>query len=102
MPTLLGFYPSPRKGKRYRMIFADPHQIVDFGMKQSNTYVDSATDQTRKNYLSRHFKEDWTKINAGSASALILWGENKDIGDNLLQYLDTFDIKPSKGSKIIF
>jgi hypothetical protein len=102
MPILLGFYPSPRKGKRYRMIFADPHQIVDFGLKDGSTYIDHGDEVKRKNYLSRHFKEDWTKINAGSASALILWGENKDIGDNLLQYLDTFDIKVPQGSKIIF
>jgi hypothetical protein len=102
MPILLGFYPSSRKGKRYRMVFANPHQIIDFGMKNSNTYVDSATDQTRTNYLKRHGNEDWTKINPGSASAIILWGESKEIGDNLIQYLDKFDIKVPKGSKIIF
>jgi len=102
MPILLGFFPSSRKGKRYRMVFANPHLIVDFGMKHSNTYVDSATDQTRKNYLSRHAKnEDWTKINPGSASAFILWGENRDIGDNLIQYLDQFNIKVQPGSKFI-
>jgi hypothetical protein len=101
MPVLLGFYPSPLKNKRYRMVFED--RKFDFGMKQSNTYVDSATDQTRKNYLSRHAKnEDWTRINAGSASAIILWGESKEIGDNLIQYLDKFNIKVPKGSKIIF
>jgi hypothetical protein len=102
MPILLGFYPSSRKGKRYRMVLADPKMIVDFGMKHSNTYVDSATDQTRTNYLKRHGNEDWTKINPGSASAIILWGESKDIGDNLIQYLDKFDIKVPNGSKIIF
>jgi hypothetical protein len=102
MPILLGFYPSQRKNKRYRMILADPKMIVDFGMKHSNTYVDSATDQTRTNYLKRHGNEDWTKINAGSASALILWGESRDIGDNLIQYLERFNIKVPKGTKIIF
>ena len=102
MPILLAFFPSPLKNKRYRMVFADPKMIVDFGMKNSNTYVDSATDQTRTNYLKRHGNEDWTKINAGSASALILWGENKDIGDNLIQYLDKYDVKVQPVSKIIF
>jgi hypothetical protein len=84
------------------MVFANPHMIIDFGMKQSNTYVDSATDQTRTNYLKRHGNEDWTNINPGSASALILWGESRDIGDNLIQYLDHFKIHVPKGSKIIF
>ena len=76
--------------------------IIDFGMKQSNTYVDGATDITRTNYLKRHGKEDWTQINPGSASAFILWGNGRDIGDNLIQYLDKFEIKISEGSKIIF
>lgn len=102
MPILLGFYPSSRKGKRYRMVFADPHMIIDFGLKTGSTYIDHGDETKRKNYLSRHSKnEDWTKINPGSASAIILWGESKDIGDNLIQYLDKFDIKVPKGSKII-
>lgn len=100
MPILLGFYPSPLNNKRYRMVFED--RKIDFGMKQSNTYVDSATEQTRTNYLKRHGNEDWTKINPGSASAFILWGENRDIGDNLIQYLDKFKIDVPTGSKIIF
>ena len=103
MPILLGFYPSSRKDKRYRMVFANPHQIVDFGLKNGSTYIDHGDEVKRKNYLSRHAKnEDWTRINAGSASAIILWGESKEIGDNLIQYLDKFNIKVPKGSKIIF
>jgi len=103
MPILLGFYPSSRKGKRYRMVFANPKLIIDFGLKTGSTYIDHGDEIKRKNYLSRHSKnEDWTKINPGSASAIILWGESKDIGDNLIQYLDKFDIKVPKGSKIIF
>ncbi len=102
MPILLGFYPSPLKNKRYRMVLED-YRIIDFGMKQSNTYVDGASDQTRKNYLSRHSKnEDWSKINPGSASRFILWGESRDIGDNLIQYLDKFNIKVPSASTIIF
>ena len=102
MPILLGFFPSPRKDKRYRMIFANPHRIVDFGMKQSNTYVDGATDIKRTNYLKRHGKEDCTQISPASASAFILWGNGRDIGDNLIQYLDEFKTLVPSGSKIIF
>jgi len=101
MPVLLGFYQSPRKDKRYRMVFED--RIVDFGMKQSNTYVDGATDHQKTNYLKRHrVNENWEEINPGSASALILWGESRDKGDNLIQYLDKFKIHVPKGSEIIF
>ena len=103
MPILLGFYPSPRKDKRYRMVLAEPRISFDFGMKNSNTYVDGASDQTRKNYLSRHSKNEvWSKINPGSASRFINWGDSRDIGDNLIQYLDRFEILVPSGSKIIF
>jgi hypothetical protein len=102
MPILLGFYPSSRKGKRYRMVFADPKLIIDFGLKIGSTYIDHGDEVKRTNYLKRHGNEDWTKINPGSASAIILWGDSKDIGDNLIQYLDRFNIKVQPGSKIIF
>ena len=103
MPILLAFYPSPRKDKRYRMILANPHRVMDFGLKNGNTYIDHGDDLKRKNYLSRHSKrEHWDEINPGSASALILWGDSRDIGDNLIQYLDQFKILVPKGSKIIF
>jgi len=52
--------------------------------------------------LSRHSKNEvWSKINPGSASRFILWGDSRDIGDNLIHYLDRFDIKVVQGSKII-
>lgn len=103
MPILLGFFPSSRKGKRYRMVFANPHQIVDFGLKGGNTFIDHGDETKRLNYLKRHrVNEDWDSINAGSASAIILWGESRDIGDNLVQYLEKFNVHVPSGSKIIF
>jgi hypothetical protein len=101
MPILLGFYSSPRKDKRYRMVLADPQRVVDFGLKNGNTYIDHGDEVKRKNYLTRHSKrEDWNAINPGSASAIILWGENKDIGVNLIQFLDKFDIKISTKTQV--
>jgi len=102
MPILLGFFPSSRKGKRYRMVFANPREIVDFGLKNGSTYIDHGDETKRLNYLKRHqVNEDWSKINPGSASAIILWGESRDIGDNLNQYLDRFNIQVQPGTKII-
>ena len=103
MSILLAFFPSPRKGKRYRMVFADPIKIMDFGLKDGSTFIDHGDEVKRKNYLSRHSKrEDWGQVNPGSASRCILWGENTDIGDNLIQYLDKFNIRFAKGTKFIF
>ena len=103
MPILLAFYPSPRKDKRYRMVLAEPSKSLDFGLKNGNTFIDHGDELKRKNYLSRHSKrEDWDTINPGSASRFVLWGNSRDIGDNLIQYLDNFKILVPKGSKIIF
>ena len=103
---IIDMKPSPLKTKRFRATILKhdgTKQLIDFGLKDGSTYIDHGDEVKRKNYLSRHSKnEDWSKINPGSASRFILWGEHKDIGDNLIQYLDKFNIKVSQGSKIIF
>ena len=101
MPILVGLFPSPRQ-KRYRMILANPKMIIDFGLKHSNTYVDGASELTRHNYLKRHQKnEDWNKLSAGAASAIILWGNSQDIESNLEDFINKFQLEVPKGTKII-
>ena len=47
----------------------------------------------RENYLARHrVNEDWTKVNAGSLSAFLLWGKSTDLETNLRAYLRRFKI----------
>lgn len=101
MPILVALFPSPRKEKRYRLILANPKQVIDFGMKHSHTYVDGASDLTRYNYLKRHGKEDWTKLSAGSASRYILWGASHDIHKNLLDFIHKFGIYVPPGAKVV-
>ena len=99
---LVSLFPSPRQNKRYRMILANPRKVFDFGMKNSNTYVDGASDLTRYNYLKRHkVNENWDKLNAGSASAIILWGHSRDIEENLADFVHKFQLEVPGGSKII-
>lgn len=102
MPILVGLFPSPRQNKRYRMIIANPRMIIDFGLKHSNTYVDGASDLTRYNYLKRHQKnEDWNRLSAGAASAIILWGHSRDIEENLEDFIHKFQLEVPAGAKII-
>ena len=102
MPILVGFFPSPRQNKKYRMILKNPDRVIDFGLKGSQTYVDHGDKTKRTNYLSRHRKrEDWTQLNPGSASARILWGDSKDIETNLRDYIKFFNLEVPKGAKIV-
>ena len=99
---LVGLFPSPRQDKRYRMILANPRKIIDFGLKNGNTYIDHGDDRKRYNYLSRHQKnEDWNKLSAGAASAIILWGNSRDIESNLGDFIDKFQLEVPDGAKII-
>jgi hypothetical protein len=67
---------------------------INFGSKTGSTYIDHHDKYKRKNYLNRHkaLGEDWTSINAGSLSALILWGKSIDLYENLINYLNKFNI----------
>ena len=85
---------SPRKDKKYVIKFEEPTMAIHFGSKGSSTYLDHHDVVKRENYLKRHsVNEDWSKINAGSASRYILWGDSTDIAVNLRDFLDTFRIK---------
>ena len=100
MPILVAFHSSPRKGKRYRMVLANPRQVIDFGLKGGFTHIDGASEKVRDAYLSRHQKrEDWTKVNPGSASRWILW-DTPDIVRNLEGYVKKMGLEVPKGAKI--
>jgi hypothetical protein len=85
---------SPRKDKKYVIRFEEPTMAIHFGSKGSSTYLDHYDKLKRDNYLKRHsVNEDWSKVNAGSLSAYILWGESTDLATNLRIFLNTFKIK---------
>ena len=97
MPILISFKKSPKKDKKYVMVFRNPTRTLHFGSKTSKTFVESGGEEKKKNYLKRHrVNEDWTKINAGSASRFILWGDSKSIEKNLDDYIKRFKIKDAR------
>jgi len=84
---------SPIKNKKLVLKLIEPNKTIHFGWKGSTTYINGATDLQRTNYLKRHsVNEDWSTLNPGSASALILWGKSRDIQTNLNSYLKKFNV----------
>jgi hypothetical protein len=82
---------SPRKDKRF--VIQIDNKKIHFGAKNGFTYVDGANEKTRENYIKRHrVNEDWNKVNAGSLSRYILWGDNKDINKNLKAFINRFNL----------
>jgi len=84
--------PSIRKDKRFEAVFPD-YSKINFGLKGGNTYIDHGDKKKRENYIKRHqVKEDWTKINAGSLSRYILWGDSTNITKNALDFKNKFNV----------
>jgi hypothetical protein len=87
---------SNRPLKKYVFIYKDGDKIkkINFGSRGSSTYLDHHDKIKRANYLKRHRLggEDWKSINAGSLSAMILWGDSTDLKTNLYNYLNDFSI----------
>jgi hypothetical protein len=79
---------SDRGDKKYVIVFKEPNTTIHFGSKNSRTYLDHGNKTVRENYIKRHrVNEDWSKINAGSLSRYLLWGDTTDINKNLKSYL---------------
>jgi ABC-type uncharacterized transport system ATPase component len=93
--------PSTRKDKRFMAEIgmngegrSTLKKTIHFGAKNGNTYIDHKDKIKRQNYLKRHkVNEDWSKINAGSLSAMILWGNSTNINDNIADYKKRFNLQ---------
>lgn len=84
--------PSTRKDKRLMAVFKDG-KVIHFGAKNGNTYIDHHDKEKRTAYLARHkVNEDWTKINAGSLSRFILWGDYTSIDGNIASFKRRFEV----------
>ena len=82
---------SSIKGKKYVLITPQGKKI-HFGSDMEN-YTIHKDDKRKQLYINRHnnSREDWTKINPGSASRYILW-ENKDLDKAIKKYGTRFKI----------
>jgi len=68
-------------------------KTIHFGLKGGSTYIDNGDKIKRENYINRHKKnEDWTKVNAGSLSRFLLWGDYTTLEQNHNVYMKKFNI----------
>ena len=86
---------SPLKTKRFRAIINDKglKKYMDFGSKNANTFIDSATETDRENYLKRHgtnplekdLINNYSMITPSLLSAHLLWGKHRNIIKNVAE-----------------
>ena len=98
MVDLLEFKKSTREGKKYMMVLNNDGRnlTIHFGQEGSRTFLDHGDKKLRENYLKRHkANEDWTKINAGSASRYILWNK-ETLSNSLKSFMSVFNIKDKR------
>ena len=82
-------------GKKYTFIYKENNKgrIIHFGSGVSETYVEGASEEKKRAYISRHkVNENWNEINAGSCARFILWGDSRSIRTNLENYKKRFNI----------
>ena len=97
MTSLIYFGKSKRKGKKYMAVFKNPTKTIHFGSDVSQTYTEGATKTKRENYIKRHkVNENWDKLNAGSLSRFVLWGDSTKVSTNLKSFLKKFKIKDER------
>tara|TARA_B100001250_G_C19765050_1_gene774325 strand:- start:285 stop:635 length:351 start_codon:yes stop_codon:yes gene_type:complete len=93
---------SNKKDKRFKVTMKNFPNMEDhshhFGSKGGKSYIDSRTDQEKKNWFSRH-KDDkgFNNIHSGIYySKNLLWGDNKSLKKNIK------DLEKKLNAKIIY
>ena len=93
---LVTIKPSTRSDKRMMAVFEvdGKQKTIHFGMKGATTYIDNASEDTRRNYLARHrVNENWDRPdNAGSLARWILWGDSKSMRENIAAFKKKFGV----------
>ena len=90
---------EPKTNKRYTAIFRIHKggkiiKITNFGQIGGTTYIDEGNKDKRKNYIARHKKDldtnDYKR--AGYLSMFLLWGKDKTLKQNLINYKKKFNL----------
>ena len=84
-------YESNRKNKRFMAIIKG--KKYHFGLKNGSTYIDHKDELKRQNYIKRHIvNEDWGKVNSGSLSRYLLWGDSTSLDKNIKDCIKRFNL----------
>lgn len=98
MIKLIGIYPSTTKNKKLVALFNvnDKMKQVNFGSKNSKTYLDHNDPIKRENYIARHSAlgtEDYNDpLSPASLSMFLLWGKHTDLDMNIKEYKNMYKI----------
>jgi len=98
MIKLIGVYESTTKNKKLVALFNvnDKLKKVNFGSKNSKTYLDHFNDIKRENYIKRHTAlgtEDYNDpLSPASLSIHLLWGPTTSLSDNIIIFKKKFNL----------
>lgn len=99
MVSLIGIYPSTSKHKKYVALFDlgnGKTKQINFGSKNSETYLDHKNITKRANYVARHTAlgtEDYNDpLTPASLSMFLLWGKHTDLDMNIKEYKNMYNI----------
>jgi hypothetical protein len=80
---------SPRRSKKYR-VFLNNGNFIDFGSRESQTYLDHFDPVKRKHYIARHYANIREKENIDNLtpspslfSMFLLWGQFDTLKQNI-------------------
>jgi len=101
-----GLQASKKKDKRYVIHIIDGNKVksYDFGLKGGETFIDHKDEAKRLAYLARHMspgskeKELIENLIPSPAlfSAVLLWGPNKTLTENVVALQKQFNMKYGK------
>jgi hypothetical protein len=93
---LVSITKSKAKGKKWAAEFSytgDKKKTIHFGATGYLDYTIGASDEQRKNYLSRHASGKTAKADTADAlSYHILWGESKKMSNNIKSFKNKYSV----------
>jgi len=101
---LLSIKPSDKATKKYVATFCmcdgatkccdTERKKVNFGAKNSNTYLDHKDEAKRKAYIARHkVNENFNDpLSAGSLAKNLLWGPTTSLRENIKLFKKRFNL----------
>ena len=94
---LLRIIKSPKPEKKWRAVFETDtgrEKHTDFGDSSMEDYTQHGDPERRENYRSRHQKDLETDdpTRAGYLSWYILWGDSKNLQQNIQSYKKRFNL----------
>ena len=98
MISLVGVYPSNTKNKKLVALFNIDGKLkrVNFGSKNSKTFIDHNDPIKKENYIKRHTAlgtEDFNDpLTPASLSMHLLWGATNDLELNIQHFKNMFKL----------